>query len=288
MSIIIADGGTTSTSWAIVKENEHQILRTSGLNPTLKVDAEIESVIFDELSLLINTSIISKVYFYGSGCDEFKNANRVKCILSEGFRNADITVKPDIEGAGLALFADQTGIVIISSTGSNAGFMNDGNLVDIMPSKPYPAGDFGSGAHIGSLILKDFFADDLPNNFKELIQARRRLSIDELFVQFQDPVKSKLIASKVLGDVLTSAEFDQPMHQEYLKRLVFEAIDPFFDQLKHHFKNAFAQQSLRFVGGTAATFEAFFREYFRKKGLIIDKIERSPIHGLVDYHTTHG
>lgn len=287
MSILIADGGATSTSWAVVKGNGHQIVRTSGLNPTLKVDAEIESVIFDELSLLINSSLVSEVYFYGAGCDEFKNSNRIKRILSEAFRKAEITVKPDIEGAGLALFAKQTGIVVISGTGSSAGFMHEGSLVDIMPSKSYPAGDFGSGAHIGSLILKDFFVDEVPVEIKELIQARRRLSIDELFVQFQDPMKSKLIASKALMDVITSAEFDKPMHQEYLKRLVFEAIEPFFDQLKHHFKNALAQQSLRFVGGTVAVFEHHFREYFRTKGLIIDKIERTPINGLIEFHQTH-
>ncbi|MBO6793142.1 MAG: hypothetical protein JJ895_04475 [Balneolaceae bacterium] len=287
MSILIADAGATSTSWALIKENDHQIVRTSGLDPSLKVDAEIESVIFDELSLLLNTSQISQVIYYGAGCGDFKHANRIKKILSEAFRKAEVSVKTDIEGAGLALFAKQTGIVVISGSGSSAGFMDNGKLVDVMPSKAYPEGDFGSGAHIGALVLSDFFAGDVPSEIKNVIQARRRLSIDDLFVQFQDPIKSKLIASKALGDVISSAEFDQPLHQDYLKRLVFEAIEPLFDQLKNHFKNALAQQSIRFAGGTVGVFEEYFREYFRKKGLIIDKVEKTPIIGLIDYHSTN-
>jgi len=284
MSIIIADGGATSTTWAELKGDQEQVLRTSGINPSIKVDAEIESVIFDELGMLLNSSVVDEVFFYGAGCADFKRANRVKRILKEAFRNAEVTINSDIEGAGISLFNLSTGIVAISGTGSSAGFMEGGNLVDIMPSKAYPEGDFGSGSHIGSLILKDFYTGEAPIAIKKLIESRRRLTIDQLFVLFQDPTKSKMIASKVLADVVTSNEFDNPIHKEYLKRLVFESLDPFFNQLKSHFKNALALQSIRFVGGTVAVFEEYFREYFRKKGLIIDDIQRTPMRGLINYH----
>jgi hypothetical protein len=284
MSVLIADGGATSTTWAEIKGDQEQVLRTSGINPSLKVDAEIESVVFDELGPLINSSAVDKIYYYGAGCASFERANRVKSILKEAFRNAEIEIKSDIEGAGISIFGPATGIVAISGTGSSAGFMDGGSLVDVMPSKAYPEGDFGSGAHIGSLIMKDFYTGKAPIEIKNLIESRRRLSIDQLFVLFQDPTKSKLIASKVVADVVTSKEFDNPIHKEYLKRLIFEALEPFFNQLRVHFKNALAVHSLRFVGGTVAVFEDEFREYFKKKGLIIDEVQRTPIHGLIGYH----
>lgn len=284
MSILIADGGATSTTWAELKGDQEQVVRTSGINPSIKVDAEIESVIFDELGMLLNSSAVDKLFFYGAGCADYHKANRIKTILKDAFRNAEINISTDIEGAGISIFGADTGIVVISGTGSSAGFMDGGGLVDVMPSKAYPEGDFGSGSHIGSLIMKDFYTGDAPMEIRKLIESRRRLTIDQLFVIFQDPTKSKMIASKVLADVITSNEFDKPMHQEYLKRLVFESIDPLFEQLKNHFKNALAMQSIRFVGGTVAAFEDHFREYFRMKGLIIDKIERSPIHGLIQHH----
>ena len=284
MSVLIADGGATSTTWAELKGDQEQVLRTSGINPSLKVNAEIEAVVFDELGPLINSSAVDKILYYGAGCASFERASRIKKILKEAFRNAEIEVKTDIEGAGISIFGNSTGIVAISGTGSSAGFMDGGALVDIMPSKAYPEGDFGSGAHIGSLIMKDFYMGKAPIEIKNLIESRRRLSIDQLFVLFQDPTKSKLIASKVVADVVTSSEFDKPIHKEYLKRLIFEALDPFFDQLRMHFKNALAMQPLRFVGGTVAVFEEEFREYFRQKGLIIDDIQRTSIHGLIRFH----
>ncbi len=284
MSLIIADGGATSTTWAEIKGGQEQLLRTSGINPAIKVDAEIESVVFDELGPLINSSSVDQIIFYGAGCSDFNRAQRMKKILGEAFRNANIIIKTDIEGAGLSAFGHSTGIVAISGTGSSAGFMDGGTLVDIMPSKAYPEGDFASGAHIGALIMMDFYEGSAPVEIKRLIESRRRLSIDQLFVLFQDPTKSKMIASKVLADVVTSSEFDKPIHKDYLQRLVYQSLDPFFDQLKYHFKNALALQSLRFVGGTVAVFEDEFREYFRKKGLIIDDIQRTPIHGLIAFH----
>ena len=284
MSILIADAGATKTSWAVLKGDEEQIVRTSGINPVLKVDAEIESVLFDELAMLISTSGIDKVYFYGAGCGSFPQAERVRKLLAELFRKKEIAIKTDLEGAGLAIFDQAKGVVAISGTGSSAGFMEGGKLVDIMPSKAYPDGDFGSGSHIGSLIMHDYFAGELPASIQKLIDSRRKLNLDELFIQFQDPIKSKLIASKALADIVNDPGFGEPMHQEYLKRLVLESVEQFYDQLKAYFKNALAVQPIRFVGSTAAVFESIFRDFYKTKGILIDDVQRSPIHGLIRYH----
>jgi len=284
MSVLIADAGSTSTTWAELNGDKEQILRTSGINPVIKVDAEIESVVYDELGMLLNSSSVEKIFFFGDGCGDFKQAGRVQKILKEAFRNAEVEIKTDIEGAGLSVFGNSRGIVVISETASSAGFMDGGKLMDVMPAKAYPEGDYGSGAHIGALILKDYFAGEAPVAIKQLIESRRRLTLDELFVLFQDATKSKLIASKVLTDVVTSTEFDNPIYKEYLKKLVFESLELLFNQLKKHFRNALAQQPLRFVGGTVSTFEEYFREFFRKKGLILDDVQRTPIHGLIAYH----
>lgn len=284
MSILIADAGATSTSWAIIKGEEQQVIRTSGINPTIKVDAEIESVLFDELGLLINTSAIQQVFFYGAGCGTYKEAERVKKKLGEVFRNKEIYVATDLAGAGLSVFDQSRGIVCISGTGSSAGFMEGGALADVMPTKAYPEGDFGSGSHIGALILKDYLAEKSPKSIMKILDENRRLSIDELFVHFQDPKKSKLIASKALRDVATSPDFKNPAHQNYIDQQVWTSLDKFFGQLKNHFKNALIKQPIRYVGSTVYVFEDQFRKYFKNKGILLDEVVRSPIHGLVRYH----
>jgi hypothetical protein len=284
MSILIADSGATSTMWAIIDGTKEQVVQTSGMNPALKVDAELESVVYDELMALISIGKINSVYFYGAGCGDWSIAERIKKLLSEAFSGRKISVKTDLEGAGVSQFGRKMGIIAISGTGSSCGFMDAGTLVDSMPSKAYPEGDFGSGAHIGALILKDFFADESPISIRELIESNRRLTIDELFVQFQDPQKSKMIASKVLKDLATSEDFERPMHQEYIKRVVIQSLELFFNQMKKHFGNALVQLPIRFIGSTAFTFEAHFREYFKQKGILIDEISQNPIRGLIKHH----
>ena len=284
MSILIADAGATLTSWAVIDGDKEQVVRTSGINPVLKVDAEIESVLFDELTMLINTSKVKEVHFYGAGCGSWEQAERVQSLLLELFRKKNVHVKTDLEGAGRSIFDRSRGIIAISGTGSSAGFMEKGDLVDQMPSKAYPEGDFGSGSHIGALIMKDYFVGDTPKSIKKIIDGQRRLNLDELFIQFQDPKKSKLIASKALRDLVNSPDFGEPLHQEYLKRIVLESVETLFDQMKDYFKSALAEQSVRFVGSTASTFETYFRSYFKDNGVVIDDFQQRPIHGLIRYH----
>ena len=284
MSILIADAGATLTSWAVIDGEEEKVVRTSGINPVLKVDAEIESVLFDELSSLINTSKVTEVYFYGAGCETWEQAGRVQNLLLELFRTKNIHVKSDLEGAGRSIFDRSKGIIIVSGTSSGAGFMDRGDLVDQMPTKNYPEGDYGSGSHIGALIMKDYFTGDTPVSIKKIIDGQRRLHLDQLFVQFQDPKKSKLIASKALRDLVTSSEFGEPLHQEYIKRIVFESVELLFEQMKTYFKSTLTEQSVRLVGSTASTFESYFRSFLKQQGVEIDDIQQRPIHGLIRFH----
>ncbi|MCG8373946.1 MAG: hypothetical protein MI700_10450 [Balneolales bacterium] len=284
MSIIIADAGATVTNWAIVSGFHEQIVKTSGINPVLKVDAEIEATIFDELLPQIDSNEVKEVFFYGAGCKDWNQAERVQKLLNEAFRKKQVTVKTDIEGAGIALYGKGTGIVAIAGTGSSAGFMDRGQLVDIMPSKAYPEGDFAAGAQIGARILKDVFVGEAPESIKGIIEENRKLSVNELFLRFQDPNKSKLIASKVLADIATSPGFKDPDHDQYLRAIVQTSLDKLFNLMKAHFKNALAVQPIRFVGSTVFTFEEYFREYFKRKSILIDDIQRNPIRGLVHHH----
>lgn len=284
MSTLIADAGATMTSWALLDGENEQVIRTSGINPVLKVDAEIESVLFDELAMLINASKVKEVHFYGAGCGKWDQAERIQKLLLELFRNKKVTVKTDLEGAGRAIFDRSKGIIFISGTGSSAGFMDRGDLVDQMPSKAYPEGDNGSGAHIGALIMKDYFLGNTPQSIKGIIDGQRKLPLDDLFLQFQNPHKSKLIASKALRDLVNSKDFGEPMHQEYLKRIVMEAIEELFGEMKRYFKKTLEEQSVRMVGSTAATFEQYFRSYFKSQGVTIDDVQQRPIHGLIRYH----
>jgi N-acetylglucosamine kinase-like BadF-type ATPase len=283
MSILIADAGATNTSWASIKENDITTVTTSGINPSVKVDSEIESTVFDELLPQINKTGIGKVVFYGAGCKAWAQAERVRKILKEAIPKADIFVKTDVEGAGLSVFSLSNGIVVISGTGSSAAFMKGGSVADMMQSKAWPEGDLGSGAHIGALILNDYFAGDAPAAVRELIDANRRLSEDELFVQFQNPTRSKQIGAKATKDVAAMYEITGD-GGDYFSRIVKTAVNQLLDELENHFQSALQNTPVKLVGTTAHHFESLFRECFSARDIDIEEIVKSPLPGLIAYH----
>lgn len=283
MSYIIADGGATSTIWAEISENQEKIFRTSGINPSLQSDSEIQAIIVNELIPLVKPSSVEKIYYYGAGCAANANANRVKKILSEAFVASCVTIKTDIEGAGISTFGSSKGIIAISGTGSSAGLMDGGLLVSMMPSQGFPKGDFGSAAHIGSLILHDLNAESAPPELMR-IAKEKNINVNQFFEIVSGTKNAKKIASSVLADVVTSKIFENKEIKTYLKGLVHKALNPFYHQIIFNFKNMLDKHPFCFVGGTAAVFEHDFREFFKIRNITIHKIQRSPIRGMINFH----
>lgn len=286
MSILVADGGATKTAWILISEDEEDdlVIRTSGMNPRLKVDSEIESVIFDELIPQIGSRKISELFFYGSGCRFWADAERMRFLLSEAFNSTDIKILTDIQGAGRAVFGEEEGIVVISGTGSSAGLIRGGWLVDIMSSKAYPEGDFGSGCHIGSLILRDYFTNQCPAEIKDLIDQKRKLDFDELFLQFQDQVKSKQIAAKAMRDI-AGANTQTPESKAYVDQTAATSIRMLLNLMLSHFGEPTLNLTpIKFIGSTAVHFESVFRKVFGSANLEIVSVEQSPVKGLISFH----
>lgn len=278
MNVLVADSGATKTSWGVLSDSGTSIIQTSGMNPSLKVDQELESVIYNELIPQLDSKAFEHMFFYGAGCKAPEKSRRIKSILLEAFQKSKVQVKTDIAGAGRALYGKGTGIIVISGTGSSAGFMVDGELQDTMLSKSYPEGDFGSGCHIGALVLKDYFENDLPKEIQTTIDQNRTRSFDELFLLFQDPKKSKQIAAKAMRD---TAHFKD---HEYMKKVVREAVLVLLAKLKGHFGAALSRFPIAFNGKTAAYFEQEFRKVFKENGIMISEIQENPIHGLITFH----
>lgn len=280
MSFIIADGGATSTIWAEISENQEKIIHTRGINPSLQSDSEIQAIIVNELIPLIKPSSVEKIYYYGAGCAATARANRVKNILGKVFVDSFISIKTDIEGAGISMFGRSNGIIAISGTGSSAGLMKEGSLVTMMPSEGFPEGDFGSAAHIGALLLHDLNEGIAPSQLMDIVKAKNMKQMIELLLD----AKGKRIASSVLADVVTSKVFEQLEIKDYLKSLVHKALNPFYNQIIWNFKNLLDKYPFCYIGGTAAVFEHDFREFFKTKNIAIQNIQRSPIRGMINFH----
>lgn len=278
MSVLIADSGATKTSWVLLSGDSRKEIHTRGLNPHLLSDNEIERILASELLSEVGSLSIDQVYFYGAGCKAKEQAQRIEAQLKAKFPESEIQITTDIEGAGLALFPKKTGILIISGTGSNAGLMSNGKLIDSMNAEAFPNGDFGSGSHIGSLILQDYKKGTLPSSIKDTLDKTPEFSAIKSV--------SKLLASNALKEVVTTTgSLEDSLSKKYVDDHARSSITLLANQLCSYFGASISQNHVKMIGTTAVYFEAVFREVFKTVGIRLSDIVQNPMEGLINYHT---
>ena len=103
--ILIADSGSTKCSWAVCDSNGEikEIIKTIGFNPNF-INKEIIINNLNDSKLIYIKNKISQVYFYGAGCSSEDNNNFIKRSLETFFKNANINVNHDINGACYAMY----------------------------------------------------------------------------------------------------------------------------------------------------------------------------------------
>ena len=63
---LIADSGSTKTSWAVVDDKETKMIGTAGINPAVQSEDTIMCTLHEMVSIL--TDGPREIYFYGAGC----------------------------------------------------------------------------------------------------------------------------------------------------------------------------------------------------------------------------
>src|SRR3712207_4611288 len=118
--IVIADSGTTKTTWHFVKNDGSNFrYKTVGFNPYYENSESIYSNL--KTGLLQNVHFeepLEKIFFYGAGCELEEKREVVKAGLKKAFPKTSIWVNHDLLAAARALFAKGPGLACISGTGS--------------------------------------------------------------------------------------------------------------------------------------------------------------------------
>ena len=130
--ILIADSGSTKTTWWLVDSEHHKIaeFQTLGINPFYQTEIEIYNELNNSLIPHLNTVDVHSVFFYGAGCHFEDKKNIVKSALEPLFKNADIEINNDLLGACRALLLNQKGIACILGTGSNSCYYDGTKIVN--------------------------------------------------------------------------------------------------------------------------------------------------------------
>mgnify|MGYP004701365253 CR=1 FL=1 len=276
--ILIADSGSTKTSWCLTGNTGlPEIFSTGGMNPFFRNTEDIVSEI--SLKLLPETgSEVNEIYFYGAGVINQENGNIVRNALQVLYRKAEIEVQSDLLAAARATLGNETGIACILGTGSNSCFYNGVEIVKHVPPLGFILGDEGSGAVMGRKLIGDFLKGIMP----ERIAEKFKTSFQITYADFLDNVYKKEKPNQFLSQFVPFLH--ENIADEYCMQLVEQSFEEFVCRNIFGY-SGFHGLPICFVGSVAFYFQEQLKNVLGKKHLQIKTVLKEPLNGLIKFHT---
>ena len=252
--ILIADAGSTKTSWVMVN-NERMIIgkfESGGLNPTVFDEETMNKNIARNGEMLNHAPFIREIYLYGSGVENQEAYDKLYKVLSGLFDEADIHIYSDMLAAARATAGKEPGIISILGTGSNSCYYDGQDIVKSIGFMGYLLMDDASGNWFGKQLLRDYYFKKMPNQirhqFKTEFKVNPKTVITHLYHKSQPnaylasfaPFMKKHYKSKYIKDLLTRG-FEKFIMQELM------AYDN-YQELPLHFNGSIAYIFNNFSG----------------------------------------
>ncbi|MFA5419337.1 MAG: ATPase [Bacteroidales bacterium] len=276
---LIADSGSTKTSWALLdKRNDVHHFSTRGHNPYYYSDQELREILQDELlPNLSEPTKITSIFFYGSGCSSKTNCNRVEESLQPLFIHAAIQVHHDLYGAALSLLHHESGIACILGTGSNSCQWDGHQITANVPSLGFMLADEGSGTTIGKNLLKGLLKGEADTEITRAFYNHYNLTFEKtLDLIYKQPEPNRFMAS------LTRFALKH-IENPWCRKVVKQSLDDFVTLNVKQYKGH-SYLPIAFTGSIAYHFKEVLREVCDEHGLTLGTILKDPIEGLVRYH----
>ena len=283
MKTLIADSGRTKTDWCLA-EGGQAIARatTQGINPIHQSDEQIGKILNDELDddFLRQARGVGGVCYYGAGALP-SVAPRLRRMLTATFLTADaapqcVMVEGDLLGAARALFGVEEGIACILGTGSNSGLYDGTRLVMNTPPLGYILGDEGSGAVMGRNFLGTLCKGLFPTSLAEEYHRQTGLGTADIIQRvYREPLPNRFLAQ-------TTRFIHQHLDDSVIRQFVVDNFRAFFRRnlVQYHRHDL----PVRAIGSVAYYFREQLAFAAAKEGFAIDRVEKSPMEGLISYH----
>ena len=278
--ILIADSGSTKIEWCVLDEGKvvAQVF-TVGMNAMLLTEEEMAETIKRELMPHIGGLAIDEVYYYGAGCLFDNICNNVRNAISRNLPSASkIMVDTDLLAAARAVCGNKPGIACILGTGSNSCYYDGEKIVDNVSPLGYILGDEGSGAVLGKLLVGDVLKKQMPQPLIDKFMAQYSLTPQVIIENvYRKPNANRFLAS--LSPFLAENIEEPSVH-----RLVLNALKSFFVRNVENYKN-YRELPVNFVGSIAVIYRDVLEEAAKALYITIGDIIKSPMEGLVKYHS---
>lgn len=276
--ILIADGGSTKTDWALVEgRNIKTTFSTRGMNPYNVSDATMRKEIEDNILPHTNVNNIYEIYIYASGCSAKVKQDEVVAWFKPYFPYAKICVEGDLLGAARATCGRNAAIAAILGTGSNSCLYDGENIVENVASLGYVLCDEGAGTNIGKLILRDYLRGRMPEELSQKFsQIHQGEESDFLNKLYKEESPNYYLAS------FARFAIENKTHP-YCKGVIMQAFESFFkEQITYY--TAYNKYVINVVGSIACLATEELKEVASKYDMVINNVIKKPLKALVEYH----
>ena len=276
--ILIADSGSTKTSWHFSKGADYsETISTGGINPFFRTTEDIVSELQKDL-IPKTGSGIQEIHFYGAGIINQEKGNVVKLALQQLFPDAKIEVKSDLLAAARATFQNKKGIACILGTGANSCLYDGEKITQHVPPLGFILGDEGSGAVLGRKLVADFLKGIMPPDLANKFENKFQIN----YAGFLESVYKKEKPNKFLAQFVPF--LNENIDNEYCSRLVENSFAEFIERNIKLYAN-FTEQKISFIGSVAFYFQEQLKFVLNNNKLKLGKILKEPLEGLTQFHT---
>lgn len=280
MYTLIADSGSTKTDWVLLSGSTViKQIKTIGFNPYFQSKDQIILEVLTNLKPHINEylSRISVLHYYGAGCSTLENCVLLEDCLSITLNIRKINVAHDLLAAARALCKKEWGIACILGTGSNSCLFNGKYIMQNIPSVGYLWGDYGSGAQIGKYFIKHYFEGTLS---KELCVGFENAGYNREAIL--NGVYKSTMPSRYLASI--NSFVSEHLKHPFIEQLILSCFNSFFVHQINKYTSS-KDYKVHTVGSIGFYYKDLFSQMAKQHGYEVANVIKSPIEGLIDFHS---
>lgn len=272
---IIVDSGSSKADWACISDTGvTSIFTTPGINPGTQ-ESLLDLTLFN--GLVENIINSQSIYFYAAGMSSIESKLKTEHWLRSYGCVCSIETASDALAGARACFGDDSGILCILGTGSNAVYFDGQLLIESIPSLGYMLSDEGGGVHLGKEILKSYIYGTMPSDIKNAFEETfGQISSSEIIKQlYQNQGGSGYIAS--FAALLTNV---QSSWKDDLINRCFEE----FLRVRVLFLKKKYEVPIKIIGSIGYLHQNNLIRVFKNQGFDIAEFIQKPILPLIEYH----
>jgi glucosamine kinase len=276
---LIAESGATKAEWCLMGKGKKASVTTQGISPYFFTEEKIIGLLQNELLPAIPRAVdAEEIHYYGTGMRNPENVKMLKRSLQQVFKKAEININDDMLAAARSLNGAGKGLACNLGTGSFCCYYNGKKIVKQTPGTGYILGDEGSGAYLGKKVIQYY----LYGTFDEEL----RYKFDEKYktspVEVLENVYRKPLANRYLAGF---AKFLADNRGHYMiENIIEDGLNDFFFTHLCKYKEIWTLP-VSFVGSIAFGFKDVLKELCGAYEFELGKVLKSPMSGLVEYHS---